>query len=29
VVTGNFQLTLNDGDSIGKVKLYSWRQIKR
>ncbi|MEK6321488.1 MAG: hypothetical protein AABN33_07380 [Acidobacteriota bacterium] len=29
VVTGNFQLTLNQGDSIGRVKLYSWRQIKR
>ena len=29
VVTGSFQLTLNDGDSIGKVKLYSWRQIKK
>jgi len=29
VVTGNFQLTLNQGDSIGRVKMYSWRQIKR
>ena len=29
VVTGSFELTLNDGNSIGKVKLFSWRQIKR
>ena len=29
VVTGSFQLTLNNGDSIGRVKLYSWRQIKK
>ena len=29
VVTGSFSLTLNNGDSIGRVKLYSWRQIKR
>jgi hypothetical protein len=29
IVTGSFQLTLNNGDSIGRVKLYSWRQIKR
>jgi hypothetical protein len=29
VVEGNFQLTLNNGNSIGKVKLYSWRQIKK
>ena len=29
VVTGSFALTLNNGDSIGRVKLYSWRQIKR
>ena len=28
-VTGSFELTLNDGNSIGKVKLFSWRQIKR
>ncbi|HJQ71570.1 MAG TPA: PilX N-terminal domain-containing pilus assembly protein [Blastocatellia bacterium] len=29
VVTGSFELTLNDGNSIGRVKLFSWRQIKR
>ena len=28
-VTGNFELTLNDGNSIGRIKLYSWRQIKQ
>lgn len=28
-LTGNFTLTLNDGRAIGKVKLYSWRQIKK
>ncbi len=29
VVTGSFELTLNDGNSIGRIKLFSWRQIKR
>lgn len=29
MVTGSFQLNLNQGDAIGRVKLYSWRQIKR
>jgi hypothetical protein len=28
-ITGSFVLTLNDGNSIGRVKLFSWRQIKR
>ncbi len=28
-ITGNFNLTLNDGNSVGKIKLFSWRQIKR
>ena len=28
-VTGSFELTLNDGNSIGRIKLFSWRQIKR
>ena len=28
-ISGRFTLTLNDGKSIGRVKLYSWRQIKR
>lgn len=29
IVTGSFELTLNDGNSIGRIKLFSWRQIKR
>jgi hypothetical protein len=29
IVTGNFELTLNDGNSVGRIKLFSWRQIKR
>jgi hypothetical protein len=28
-VTGSFLLTLNDGNSIGRISLYTWRQIKR
>jgi hypothetical protein len=28
-ITGSFVLTLNDGNSIGRVRLFSWRQIKR
>ncbi len=28
-VTGSFLLTLNDGNAIGKISLYTWRQIKR
>jgi hypothetical protein len=28
-ITGSFLLTLNDGNSIGRVRLFSWRQIKR
>ena len=28
-ITGSFVLTLNDGNSVGRVKLFSWRQIKR
>lgn len=28
-LTGSFTLTLNSGSSIGRVRLYSWRQIKR
>ncbi len=27
-ITGHFTLTLNNGNSVGKIKLYSWRQIK-
>lgn len=29
IITGSFELTLNDGNSIGRIKLFSWRQIKR
>ena len=29
LITGNFELTLNDGNAVGKIKLYSWRQIKQ
>jgi hypothetical protein len=28
-ITGSFVLTLNDGNSIGRIKLFSWRQIKK
>jgi hypothetical protein len=28
VITGSFDLTLNNGSSIGNIKLFSWRQIK-
>jgi hypothetical protein len=28
-ISGRFTLTLNDGNSVGRVKLFSWRQIKR
>ncbi|HXG63838.1 MAG TPA: hypothetical protein VNO70_01955 [Blastocatellia bacterium] len=28
-VTGSFLLTLNQGDSIGRIRLFSWRQIKQ
>jgi hypothetical protein len=28
-ITGSFELTLDDGNSIGRIKLFSWRQIKR
>jgi hypothetical protein len=28
-ITGSFELTLNDGNSVGRIKLFSWRQIKR
>jgi hypothetical protein len=28
-ISGRFNLTLNDGNSVGRVKLFSWRQIKR
>lgn len=28
-VTGSFELTLNDGKSIGRISLYTWRQIKQ
>jgi hypothetical protein len=28
-ISGSFQLTLNDGNSVGRIKLFSWRQIKR
>jgi hypothetical protein len=28
-VTGSFDLTLNNGNSIGRIRLFSWRQIKR
>jgi hypothetical protein len=29
VITGSFELTLNNGNSVGRIKLFSWRQIKR
>jgi hypothetical protein len=28
-ITGSFDLMLNQGNSIGNIRLYSWRQIKR
>lgn len=28
-ITGSFNLTLNNGSSIGNIKLFSWRQIKQ
>jgi hypothetical protein len=28
-ITGSFELTLNDGNSIGRIRLFSWRQIKK
>jgi len=28
-ITGRFTLTLNNGNSIGNIRLFSWRQIKR
>ena len=28
-ITGSFELTLNNGNSIGKIRLFSWRQIKK
>ena len=28
-ITGRFTLTLNHGNSIGNIRLYSWRQIKQ
>lgn len=28
-ITGSFNLTLNNGSSIGNIRLFSWRQIKR
>ncbi|MFY9553572.1 MAG: hypothetical protein WAV20_21455 [Blastocatellia bacterium] len=28
-ITGSFELTLNNGNSIGRIRLFSWRQIKR
>jgi hypothetical protein len=28
-ITGSFNLTLNNGNSVGNIKLFSWRQIKR
>jgi hypothetical protein len=29
VATGSFTLTLNNGNSFGRVSMVSWRQIKR
>jgi hypothetical protein len=29
LVTGSFVLTLNSGNSIGRIQLYCWRQIKK
>ncbi|MEW6208059.1 MAG: hypothetical protein AB1631_06815, partial [Acidobacteriota bacterium] len=29
IITGSFVLTLNSGNSVGRIKLFSWRQIKR
>lgn len=28
-ITGSFSLTLNNGNSIGNIRLFSWRQIKQ
>jgi hypothetical protein len=28
-ISGSFTLTFNDGNSIGRLRLFSWRQIKR
>jgi hypothetical protein len=28
-ITGSFNLTLNNGNSVGNIKLFSWRQIKQ
>ena len=28
-ISGSFNLTLNNGNSIGKIRLFAWRQIKR
>lgn len=28
-VTGSFELTLDKGNSVGRISLYTWRQIKR
>jgi hypothetical protein len=28
-ITGSFELTLNNGNSVGRIRLFSWRQIKR
>ncbi len=28
-ITGSFVLTLNQGNSVGRIKLASWRQIKK
>ena len=27
-ISGRFNLTFNDGNSIGRLRLFSWRQIK-
>jgi hypothetical protein len=28
-ITGSFDLTLNNGNSVGNIRLFSWRQIKQ
>ncbi|MFY9611827.1 MAG: hypothetical protein WAU45_24840 [Blastocatellia bacterium] len=28
-ISGSFDLTLNNGNSVGNIRLFSWRQIKR
>jgi hypothetical protein len=28
-ISGRFNLTFNDGNSVGRLRLFSWRQIKR